>query len=309
MIVGGSITKGFRDIRDKVSSGPLASVRAEPEIAGRATPSIASLARVHLTYWWRHRRWLSIDPPHLFTELIQRRKLLDRDPRLPQLIDKLAVKRVVTDLLGTQWVTPTSWSGEILPDLPPCAVPFVVKSRHGCNQLRIVRDATQDWNAVRRAAAMWMRRPYGAWLDEWGYRDVPRGLLIEPFVGDGPALPIDYKLYVFHGRVEAIQVHVDRETRHRWVLFDRDWQGLSTDADLFDSPPPSSLPLMIEGAEVLGSAFDFVRVDFYEVGAVPRFGEMTFYPGSGLDPFDPPELDAVLGRHWYACGHDLPISP
>jgi hypothetical protein len=48
----------------------------------------------------------------------------------------------------------------------------------------------------------------------------------------------------------------------------------------------------------LGADFDFVRIDFYDVGGIPRFGEMTFYPGSGLDPFDPPELDHELGRYW-----------
>ena len=55
---------------------------------------------------------------------------------------------------------------------------------------------------------------------------------------------------------------------------------------------------MIEAAETLGQGFDFVRVDFYEIDGAPRFGEMTFYPGSGLDPFDPPEIDLILGRLW-----------
>ena len=72
-----------------------------------------------------------------------------------------------------------------------------------------------------------MRRTYGWWLDEWGYAQVPRGLVVEPFVGDGRALPIDYKLFVFHGRVEAMQVHLDREHAHRWIVLDRDWRPLS----------------------------------------------------------------------------------
>ena len=264
----------------------------------RRSPALVAWLRVHLIYWWRHHRALSIDRPRRFTEYVQRRKLVDRDPRIPQSIDKVAVKAVVADLLGQHWVTPTLWSGDALPDSPPFSPPFVVKSRHGCNQCRIVRDTTQDWDAIRRAAASWMQRPYGGWLDEWGYRDVPRGLLIEPFIGEGPALPIDYKLYVFHGRVEAIQVHVDRETDHRWVLFDRDWRGLSSGADHLGIAPPTTLVQMIDGAERLGHAFDFVRIDLYDVGDVPRFGEMTFYPGSGLDPFDPPCLDTLLGDYW-----------
>lgn len=289
-------------ISSDVATRPATRLRAVPDVRlaekTRAAATLAAWVRVHLTYWWRHRRWLSIDRPRRFTEFVQRRKLLDRDPRIPPLIDKLAVKRFVAERLGAEWVTPTLWSGEILPEVPPCAMPFVVKSRHGCNQVRIIREATQDWNAVRRATVTWMRHPYGAWLDEWGYRDVPRGLLIEPFIGEGPALPVDYKLYVFHGRVEAIQVHVDRETRHRWMLFDRDWRGLSAHSDRVNIPPPTSLTLMIAAAETLGRAFDFVRLDLYDLGVIPRFGEMTFYPGSGLDPFDPPQIDEALGMHW-----------
>ena len=55
---------------------------------------------------------------------------------------------------------------------------------------------------------------------------------------------------------------------------------------------------MIEAAEILAEDFPFVRTDFYEVNSIPKFGEMTFYPQSGLDPFDPPEWDFKLGRLW-----------
>jgi hypothetical protein len=57
---------------------------------------------------------------------------------------------------------------------------------------------------------------------------------------------------------------------------------------------------MIEGAELLGAEFDFVRVDLYDCNGHPRFGEMTFYPGSGLDPVDPPALDLTMGALWQA---------
>lgn len=257
--------------------------------------------RLHLTYLWRHRRPLSLRDPQLFTELVQHRKLVDRDPRIPQWIDKLTAKQMVAQTLGQDWVTPTLWSGDSLPEQPPCAPPFVVKSRHGCRQMRVVRSQADDWREVRRAAAAWTRRSYGRWLDEWGYRDIPRGLLIEPFVGEGPALPVDYKLFVFHGRVEAIQVHLDRETDHHWTVYDKAWRRVSNTPPRIDRGPPAALARMIEGAETLGKDFDFVRIDFYDVGGIPRFGEMTFYPGSGLDPVDPPTLDREFGRLWRNC--------
>lgn len=271
-----------------------------PSAESSVEPCLSAVARLHLTYLWRHRRLLSLSRPTRFTELLQRRKLVDRDPRLAGLIDKLMVKRFVADRLGPAWVTPTLWSGDELPELPPCAGLCVVKSRHGCGQTEIVGSGAANWTDVRRRARSWVKRSYGGWLDEWGYRDVTRGLLIEPFVGQPPTLPIDYKLNVFHGRVEAIQVHLGRATDHRWSLFDGSWQQLSAGLSTDTIRPPETLAQMIDGAEVLGSGFDFVRIDFYDVGTTPRFGEMTFYPGSGLHRFDPLELDLMLGQLWLA---------
>jgi hypothetical protein len=255
-----------------------------------------ALARIGLTYWWRHGRVPDLRDPRLFTELVQWRKLHQRDPRMPRLADKLMVKAEVASALGQEWVVPTLWAGEHLPEIAPCALPFVVKSRHGCNQRIFVRDDKVDWDVVRRRAATWLRRPYGYWLDEWLYRDIPRGILVEPFIGAGGALPIDYKFYVFGGEVAFVQVHLDREHRHSWVVYDRDWRPFFGHADL--PRAPSALAAMIAAAETLAGDFDFVRVDFYQPEKYPIFGEMTFYPGSGLDPFDPPALDAVMGALW-----------
>ena len=44
--------------------------------------------------------------------------------------------------------------------------------------------------------------------------------------------------------------------------------------------PPQHLDRMIEAAESIGREFDFVRVDLYDLPDHPRFGELTFYPGS-----------------------------
>jgi TupA-like ATPgrasp len=185
--------------------------------------------------------------------------------------------------------------------LPPRAegpAPFVLKARHGCNQSIFVHTDMANWQAIRRKAGRWLANAYGGWLDEWLYAHIPRGLLVEQFIGEGRQLPIDYKFYVFAGRVEYVQVHLERAGRHRWILLDRNWRRVSAQSSDADPLPPVNLVRMTEVAEELGQSFDFVRVDLYEVGGHPYFGEMTFYPGSGLDPFDPISLDFVIGQHW-----------
>jgi hypothetical protein len=254
-------------------------------------------ARVQLTYVWRHGRFARLSAPTLLTEHIQARKLGARDPRMAPLADKVAVKAHVAALLGPEWVTPTLWRGDALPDQPVWPMPFVVKSRHGCGHIQVVRNVA-DYARARKKSSRWMRCSYGRWLDEWIYRDIPRGLLVEPFIGSGPHLPVDYKLFVFGGRVRCIQVHLERETRHRWIVFDRAWTRLSRlTADVDPSPPPS-LAAMIAAAERLGASFDFVRADFYDAGGHPRFGELTFFPGSGLERVEPPSLDWAMGEWW-----------
>lgn len=256
----------------------------------------AARLRIALTYLWRHQRLPNLKNPKLFTEMVQLRKLRDRNPRMPAMADKVAVKSIVAAKLGRDWVIPSFWSGEELPLHSPSKHPVVVKSRHGCNQTAFVRDDPNDWISAQFASAKWMRGSYGWWLDEWLYAHVPRGLLIEPFIGNGRDLPIDYKIYVFGGQATHIQVHLDRAHDHRWVMHDTNWRAIVNDAPSVHRP--TGLSAMMAAAETLAEGFEFARVDFYQPGDRPLFGEISFYPGSGLDPFDPPELDAELGNLW-----------
>lgn len=257
-------------------------------------------ARLHLTYAWQHRRLLHLAAPTRFTEWVQHRKLHDRDPRLSILLDKVAAKGIVAAQLGDAWVTPTLWHGTELPDQPVGPLPLVVKARHGCGHLAFVRSPV-DWTVARAQAARWLRRGYGAWLDEHAYAAVPHEVLVEPFIGTGDTLPIDYKLFVFGGRAAFVQVHLDRATDHRWIVFDRGWRRVSPPSDDPDPPAPASLDRMIAGAEALADGYDFLRIDLYEVDGQPRFGEVTVYPGSGLLPVVPAALDRQMGELWRAA--------
>lgn len=262
-------------------------------------------ARVTLTYLWRHRRLPALRRPTRFTEWVQWRKLNDRDPTLARLTDKLWSKERV-DALAPGLSVPTLWQGAALPVEPPAPLPLVVKANHGCNQYVVVRTRA-DWTAARRLAPGWLARIYGFWLDEWHYTAARPLLLVEPVLGaEGAQLPLDYKVYVFGGRTEIVQLHAGRGVCHRWTQFDRDWTPLSDDP--IAAPPPSHLAAMIEQAEVLGAGFDFLRVDFYEVEGRLWFGEFCLFPGSGLDPFRPDTLDHRLGVCWSAV-HDLMPEP
>ena len=54
---------------------------------------------------------------------------------------------------------------------------------------------------------------------------------------------------------------------------------------------------MLDIAKDLAKDFPFVRVDLYEVNKKVIFGEMTFFPKSGLPDFVPSEYDAIVGEY------------
>ena len=265
---------------------------------GSADSSLAR-RRVTLAYLWRHRRLPDLGSAPRFTELVQRRKLYDRDPRQIVLMDKLAAKQLAADALGSDWITPTLWEAQILPPAARLQVPSIIKARHGCNQFAVLQSkpAPAAWAALRRRSARWMAGPYGTWLDEWAYASVARALIAEPLVGDASVLPLDYKVYVFGGQATHVQVHLDRGFDHRWVLHDRTFRPLVAGSDR--PAPPRSLNAMLEAAEILAQGFDFLRVDFYDIDGAARFGEFCLYPGSGLDPFAEDWIDFELGGLWH----------
>ncbi len=277
---------------------PLCDSVMHGRLITQAPPSRWAQLRVHLTYLWSHRRLPDLREPRRFTELVQLRKLLDRSPLQRLLMDKLAAKALAQRVLGDDWIIPTTWSGQGLPDQPPFPFPAILKARHGCNQYAVLREApdARRWRELQQTAGRWLQKPYGLWLDEWAYRDIPRGLLAEPLHSNGAKLPIDYKIYVFGGRATHVQVHLGRAGNHRWILHDRHWRQL---VPMRDRPPaPRSLAAMLEAAEILAKGQDFLRVDFYEIAGKPLFGEFCLYPGSGLDPFAADWIDFELGDLW-----------
>jgi len=259
--------------------------------------SALALARVSLAYWWRHRHWPALREPRRFTEWVQWRKLNDRDATRARLTDKAHSKQFAAATLGASFVIPTLWEGERLPATPPWPMPFIVKANHGCGQYVVVRSPA-DYRRARQVAPDWLGHCYGGWLDEWHYGRARRLILVEPFIGPRDALPVDYKVYVFGGRAVMVQMHEGRGVDHRWSQFDRQWRRLS--ARCGEAGAPRSLDAMLAAAERLGSGHDFLRVDFFEVDGQPLFGEFCLYPGSGLDPFDPPQIDDWLGAQWSA---------
>ena len=112
-------------------------------------------------------------------------------------------------------------------------------------------------------------------------------------------VPPDFKFFCMNGKVQLIQVDIDRYTDHKRNLYDRNFSKL--DATLiypsgYDIEKPKLLNDAIVISEQLSRQFDFIRVDLYLVKNKIIFGELTFCPSTGYGRFTPDEFDFDLGE-------------
>ena len=127
--------------------------------------------------------------------------------------------------------------------------------------------------------------------------------MVEEFIDEGSGTaPNDYKVFVFGGRAETLQVDVTRFTDHRRRFYTPAWEKLDVlliYADVCgDVSRPAHLAEMIIAAEILGRDLDFLRVDFYDTSARIYFCEFTTAPEGGWARFQPPAFDSYLGGRW-----------
>lgn len=113
----------------------------------------------------------------------------------------------------------------------------------------------------------------------------------------------DYKFFCFGGEPRLCQVISDRFTDERIDFYDMDWKRLAGLAGLSDNvrnsgcdmPCPRSFGEMRRIAGTLSAGIPFVRVDLYEIGGRPYFGEITFFPAGGFGEFRPAEWNTRAG--------------
>ncbi|MCZ2803728.1 ATP-grasp fold amidoligase family protein [Modestobacter sp. VKM Ac-2983] len=240
-------------------------------------------------------------PPQTFTEKVNWRVVHDRRPLIGQLGDKLAMRQFATATLPGLSVPRVLWAGVDVAALAEVDLPerWVLKPNHGTMRVHL-GTGRPDVDQLHRVTAGWLDEPLYRDRGEWVYRRARRLLLVEEFLGSAEEVPADHKLFVFDGRLRLIQVDTGRFGAHRRRLYTPDWTPVDVDEAVAPgpvTPPPASLARMTEVAEALGAPFDFVRVDLYDVGGRVWFGELTPYPGGGLDRFDP-ALDVLLGSMW-----------
>ncbi|MCD8007049.1 MAG: hypothetical protein LUF29_08835 [Oscillospiraceae bacterium] len=113
----------------------------------------------------------------------------------------------------------------------------------------------------------------------------------------------DYKLFCFNGEPRLTLVCSDRfsEQGLHEDFFDNDWthQNIArpnTPNSVIPIEKPYCFDEMLNLSRKLSKDIPFARIDFYEIQKCPYFGEITFFPASGMNGFVPDDIDVELGR-------------
>lgn len=248
---------------------------------------------------------LNLRNPRTFNEKLQWLKLYDRRPEYTLMVDKVKAKEYVASIIGEEYIIPTLGVWERAEDVDFDSLPdkFVIKCNHNSGLgMYICRDKSKmDVEAVRKGLKKGLKQNYYLHGREWPYKDVPRRIIAEQFLEDKSSDDLkDYKLMCFGGEVNCSFVCTERDSDLKVTFFDKEWNRLPFTRHYPNSDAPIAKPKeyekMIRLAERLSKNIPFVRTDFYEVDRRLYFGELTLYPGCGMEEFSPEEWDAKLGK-------------
>lgn len=247
---------------------------------------------------------LNLENPRGFNEKIQWLKLNDRNPQYTIMADKYAAKQYLSRLIDDKYIIPTLgvWNGFEEIDFDALPESFVLKTTHDCGGVYVCDNkAVFNKQAAKKKMEWHLKRDYYISCREWPYKNIKPRIIAEKYIGESGMDLMDYKLLCFNGKVKCSFVCAERFSSAglQLAFFDREWNKMPFTRHYpmlkRDIPKPIHYNEMIEISEIVSKDMRLLRVDFYEINGRLYIGELTLYPGSGFEEFEPKEWDYKIG--------------
>lgn len=256
-------------------------------------------------YLFQMGKALHLNPPRTFNEKLQWLKLHNRKPEYTQMVDKYSVKDYIKKTIGSEYVVPllAYWDDVDKVDISNLPDKFVLKLTNGGGGSSVVickgkKDFSLDEakKHLRRSVDFYSRGR------EWPYKDVKNRIIAEKYLENEGGL-VDYKIHCFNGVPKLILVCQNRFSSFGLTedFYDENWNHLNIKRPNHNNSPlnidrPKCLNKMLDLARILANNIPFVRIDFYIVNDQIYFGEITFYPATGMHKFIPETWDSIMGK-------------
>ena len=263
-----------------------------------------------LIYYLEMGKKLNLKNPETFTEKLQWLKLYDRRLKYTKMVDKVTVKEYVTSVIGEEYVIPTLGVWDRVEDIEWEKLPdkFVIKTSNGggSSGVFICNDKSNfDIKSVTKKLCRALKSNIYRQYREWPYKNIQPRVIAETLLEDKNSEEeklADYKFYCFNGVPVYCQVIRDRGSKETIDFYDMQWKhmsfvGLTSGVKNGVTPvvKPVCLGNMVKLCRKLSEGIPFSRIDLYVANNKEYFGEITFYPASGLGTFRPEKWNVKLG--------------
>lgn len=260
---------------------------------------------------WRYYRAFGTLPdfknPKTFNEKLQWLKLYDRNSIYSTMVDKFEAKEYVAKLIGDQYIIPTIGAWDSFEDIDFDELPdrFVLKCTHDSGCIAICRNKMEfDKKSAREKLERGLKNNYFWRGREWPYKNLKPRIIAEQYMEDekNKGELSDYKVHNFNGEPKIILVCGNRFSNSGLTedFYSDTWEHLDMKRPKHPNAEvvmekPEKISQILEFSRILSKGIPFIRTDFYIVNNKIYFGELTFFPASGFERFEPEECDQILG--------------
>lgn len=260
-------------------------------------------AFLKLAFLFSMKAKLDFDNVRTFNEKLQWLKIFDRKPIYITMADKYRAKEFVDNIIGPGFTVPVykTWDNEHDINIDDLPNKFVLKTNHDNASVFICEDkSTFNIEDAKKKLGKSLKNNFYYQFREWPYKDIKPLIFAEQYLEMGGAL-VDYKVMCFMGEPRIIQLNYVSPNRHYQDFYSIDWKLLDINQSAYVSSSkqqceaPEQLSQMLEFSRKLAKDTYFLRVDWFISDGKLYSGELTFFDGAGLTPYDDYDVDVRMG--------------
>ena len=245
--------------------------------------------------------------PQTFNEKIQWLKLYYHNPLITICSDKYLMRGYIQSIIGKDFTVPIiqTWEDPKKINFSKLPKQFVLKVNWGSGQNIIVTDkAKLNFDDVRSQLESWLKPQSNHYYNffEWGYKNIHPKIICEKYILENSHRVYDYKFFCFNGQPKIFYIAIDSYDYKKMSInyYDINFNLLPLKRHYPNIKQKISIPKhyhqMLQIAADLSKPFPFCRVDFFDTDKKLYVGELTFYPGAGVDAFTPLIWDYKIGK-------------
>lgn len=240
--------------------------------------------------------------PRTFNEYIVWLKLNYQNNLWERCSDKIEVKKYLEEIGLKKYIPLTYEISDSVEQINFDKIPDIcfIKTNNDSGSVFLF-DKRKDNKEILEKIKIALNKNYADSSFEWSYKNIKPKVFFEETLEplNGKDL-IDYKFFMFKGQFGfGFSAH-NRNKDIEFYVFDKNYDEINCNY-IYKRPAnkpskPDNWNQLMEIAEIVGSHFEFVRVDLYNTKKGPKIGELTFFSQSGMGKFLPNDYDYKFGK-------------